>query len=92
MDSTHSLFSLASNHIRKADQQRWHRYLSKRQILRSQLGFNFVPASRPEPCQGCTHYHGVAYGYNKANREVLICGFHPYGWQGDRCPDWNGAT
>jgi hypothetical protein len=91
MDSAYDPFSLANNHLRKADQQRWHRYLCKRQILRSQLGFNSVPASRPEACQGCANYHGVAYGYNRDNRTVLVCGFHPYGWQGGHCPDWNGA-
>jgi hypothetical protein len=92
MDNAQDPFSLANLHLRKADQLRWHRSLSKRQILRSQLGFNDVPASRPKPCQGCVHYHGIAYGYTKANRAVLICGFHPYGWQGEVCPDWRGEV
>ncbi|HEY9623239.1 MAG TPA: hypothetical protein V6C78_22975 [Crinalium sp.] len=91
MDSAYDPFSLANTHLRKADQQRWHRYLSKRQILRSQLGFNCVTTSRPKACQGCVHYHGVSYGYSRANRTALICGFHPFGWEGDGCPDWAGT-
>lgn len=36
----------------------------------------------PTGCAGCRHYHGQAY-----NGNVLICGMHPYGWEGDTCPD-----
>jgi hypothetical protein len=36
-------------------------------------------------CQGCQHYHGHVYGGN-----LLICGMHPYGWDGETCPDWEG--
>lgn len=75
--------------FRKADYARWHRLQSKRHILRSQLGFNDLPPSRPKPCQGCAHYHGVAYGYSQGQRTPLVCGFHPFGWQtSDLCPDW----
>ncbi len=77
--------------FRKADHARWHRMQSKRHILRSQLGFVDVQSSRPKVCQGCVHYHGVAYGYTRENRTTLVCGFHPYGWSsGGNCPDWCG--
>jgi hypothetical protein len=36
-------------------------------------------------CQGCRHYHGHIYGGN-----LLVCGMHPYGWDGETCPDWQG--
>jgi hypothetical protein len=78
----------AANIVRhRAISQRWHRYQSRCQILRSQLGFNRVDSSRPLTCQGCVHYHGRAYGF-KRSRTLLICGFHPYGWEGENCPDW----
>jgi len=92
MDSLQAPLSLANTYFRKAAHTRWHRHLSKRHILRSQLGFNDVPASRPPACQGCLHYHGIAYGYTQANRTMLICGFHPYGYPGDYCPDWQGTN
>jgi len=38
-------------------------------------------------CIGCQHYHGYIYG-----NQLLVCGMHPYGWEGDSCPDWEGAT
>jgi hypothetical protein len=79
--------------FRKADHARWQRMQSKRHILRSQLGFTDHTSSRPQTCQGCIHYHGVAYGYTQEARTTLICGFHPYGWQGGQdCPDWQGAS
>jgi len=34
-------------------------------------------------CIGCHHYHGQVYGGN-----LLVCGMHPYGWEGENCPDW----
>lgn len=34
-------------------------------------------------CVGCRHYHGMAYG-----GQELVCGMHPYGWEGESCPDW----
>lgn len=36
----------------------------------------------PSVCIGCHHYHGQAY-----NGNLLVCGMHPYGWEGDNCPD-----
>lgn len=75
--------------LRKADYVNWHRQQSNQQILRSQQGFGEVEPSRPRACQGCHHYHGVAYGYSRERRSTLICGFHPYGWITDTaCPDW----
>lgn len=41
----------------------------------------------PQGCDGCKHLHGEAYGGN-----LLVCAMHPYGTDGDSCPDkdWNG--
>ncbi|MEB3358984.1 MAG: hypothetical protein VKK04_19820 [Synechococcales bacterium] len=38
---------------------------------------------RHPACRGCQHYHGRVY-----NSELLVCGMHPYGWDGKDCPDW----
>ncbi|MBR8839043.1 MAG: hypothetical protein DSM106950_34840 [Stigonema ocellatum SAG 48.90 = DSM 106950] len=38
---------------------------------------------KPATCVGCKHFHGVIY-----NDTQLICGMHPYGCEGDQCPDW----
>ncbi|MBF2079739.1 MAG: hypothetical protein IGR76_14770 [Synechococcales cyanobacterium T60_A2020_003] len=89
MDGAHDPFRQANYRFRKADHARWHRLQSKRHILRSQIGFVDCGTSRPKACEGCEHYHGIAYGYSRLNRSMLICGFHPYGWhQDDSCPDW----
>lgn len=37
-------------------------------------------------CVGCRHYHGQAYGEN-----LLVCAMHPYGWEGETCPDWQST-
>ncbi|NJK28627.1 MAG: hypothetical protein HC925_09800 [Coleofasciculaceae cyanobacterium SM2_3_26] len=43
-----------------------------------------MPSTHHHPaCIGCRHYHGYAY-----NGNLLVCGMHPSGWEGDRCPDW----
>ncbi|HEY9695773.1 MAG TPA: hypothetical protein V6D10_00665 [Trichocoleus sp.] len=90
MNAASNPFNRANDLIRKADYAHWHRQQSKQHILRSQLGFRDVTSSRPKACQGCAHYHGIAYGHNRATRTMLICGFHPSGWQqDDRCPDWD---
>ncbi|MCS7031833.1 MAG: hypothetical protein NZL92_09935 [Gloeomargarita sp. SKYG116] len=36
-------------------------------------------------CVGCKHYHGQVY-----NGQILVCAMHPYGVEGNRCPDWEG--
>ncbi|EFA70649.1 hypothetical protein CEP10_05865 [Cylindrospermopsis raciborskii S07] len=36
-------------------------------------------------CVGCSNYHGEVYGGN-----LLVCAMHPYGWDGEKCPDWGG--
>jgi hypothetical protein len=42
------------------------------------------PTSAHHPaCINCHNYHGQVYGDN-----LLICGMHPYGWDGENCPDW----
>ena len=43
--------------------------------------FNQHPA-----CVGCRHYHGQSYGGT-----VLVCGMHPYGWEEEKCPDWEST-
>lgn len=79
---------LTANLVRhRALHHHWQRYQAQTQILRSQMGFNRVEPSRPEPCQNCAHYHGIAYGQRQRN--LIICGFHPYGWSlSPDCPDW----
>ncbi|WP_199246921.1 hypothetical protein [[Phormidium] sp. ETS-05] len=34
-------------------------------------------------CIGCENYHGYVY-----NGNLMVCGMHPYGWDGDECPDF----
>ena len=42
------------------------------------------PTSEKHPaCVGCRNYHGQVYSGN-----LLVCGMHPYGWEGEDCPDW----
>ncbi|NES84583.1 MAG: hypothetical protein F6K10_26035 [Moorea sp. SIO2B7] len=36
-------------------------------------------------CVGCRHFHGQVYG-----RNLLVCAMHPYGWDDENCPDWEG--
>lgn len=69
-------------------------------ILEAYLGFEIAidEATQPvvhtiEPalnnhsaCVGCRHYHGQAY-----NGVMLVCGMHPYGWEGEKCPDWQST-
>jgi len=44
------------------------------------------PSPQQHPaCVGCRHYHGQVYGGN-----LLVCGMHPYGWEAENCPDWEG--
>lgn len=91
MNAANYSFSKADYCFRKADHAHWHRQQSKMHILRSQLGFTDAPSSRPKVCQGCENYHGIAYGRSRETRTALICGFHPYGWNGSQCPDWSGV-
>jgi hypothetical protein len=42
-------------------------------------------AQKHSACIGCTNYHGKIYGGN-----LLVCAMHPYGWDDDYCPDWDG--
>jgi hypothetical protein len=39
--------------------------------------------STPVACIGCSNYHGVEYGGN-----MLVCGIHTQGWDGENCPDY----
>jgi GAF domain-containing protein len=44
------------------------------------------PSPQQHPaCAGCRHYHGQVYSGN-----LLVCGMHPYGWDSENCPDWEG--
>ncbi|MEO0985914.1 MAG: hypothetical protein AAFY20_10215 [Cyanobacteria bacterium J06639_14] len=86
-------FSRANDRCRKRAYQGWHRSQRKQQILRSQIGFSDMFASRPAACVGCDNYHGQAYGLQRSQRVSLICGIHPYGWQKDvPCPDWRAIA
>jgi hypothetical protein len=54
--------------------------------------FILTPKVHPDPtthpaCIGCQNYHGYIYGGN-----LLVCALHPYGWDDDRCPDWQGEN
>lgn len=50
----------------------------------SPLGYKVEPTlEQNSACLGCRHYHGQVYGGN-----LLVCGMHPYGWEGSNCPDW----
>lgn len=42
--------------------------------------------SNQPACAGCRHYHGQMYGGN-----LLVCGMHPYGWEDEKCPDWQST-
>jgi hypothetical protein len=37
-------------------------------------------------CIGCRHYCGETYGGN-----TLVCAMHPYGAEGETCPDWEST-
>ncbi len=39
-------------------------------------------ASFHPACIGCSYYHGRVY-----EGSLLVCAMHPYGWDGDSCPD-----
>jgi hypothetical protein len=83
------VFFRANDRCRQRAYQHWHQGQRKRQILRSQIGFSEMSASRPAACVGCANYHGHAYGTQKDQRTPLICAMHPYGWQETLpCPDW----
>ncbi len=42
-----------------------------------------VIAHIPNVCVGCSNFHGRSY-----SGVQLICGFYPYGCEGEQCPDW----
>jgi hypothetical protein len=42
-------------------------------------------AEHQPACIGCRNYNGSMFGGN-----LLVCGFHPYGWPEGQCPDWEG--
>jgi len=69
-------------------------------ILEAYLGFEIAVEETAQPiihtveplfndhpaCVGCRHYHGQMYGGT-----MLVCGMHPYGWEGEQCPDWQST-
>jgi len=69
-------------------------------ILEAYLGFEVTIENTIQPiahtvdpllnnhpaCVGCRNYHGQAYGGN-----LLVCGLHPYGWEDEKCPDWESS-
>ncbi|HAA26731.1 MAG TPA: hypothetical protein DCE56_02410 [Cyanobacteria bacterium UBA8553] len=51
----------------------------------------------PSACVGCQYYHGRSYLAHWGEgseadqvRQLLVCGIHPFGPDGDSCPDWDG--
>lgn len=40
-------------------------------------------AKKLKSCQSCQNYHGESYNGNK-----FVCAMHPYGFEGDDCPDY----
>jgi hypothetical protein len=56
--------------------------LSDEDLINPKL--NPTPENQPA-CIGCNHYHGRFYG-----RNLLVCAMHPYGWNEEQCPDWEG--
>ncbi len=44
------------------------------------------PSTHPA-CIGCRNYNGSNYAGN-----LLVCGMHPYGCDGDICADWEGEN
>lgn len=57
-------------------------YLELLRQMNAQRPIPVLP-QQPKVCRGCQHYHGRVYGGN-----LLVCGMHPYGVEGDRCADW----
>jgi hypothetical protein len=49
------------------------------------VGFQPPTADTHPACINCINYHGRIYDGN-----LLVCGMHPYGWDGEHCPDWEG--
>ncbi len=52
--------------------------------------YSFTYPVEPTPdqhpaCIGCHHYHGQVYSGN-----LFVCAMHPYGWDSQDCPDWEG--
>ena len=54
-------------------------------INQADLFVHYVePTEQKNPaCRGCQNYHGQVYGGN-----LMVCGMHPFGWEGESCPDW----
>ncbi len=57
--------------------------LEAEELFRESGEFNEI-SLRPDPCVGCKDFNGSVY-----NGVQLICGMHPYGWDGEKCPDWS---
>ncbi len=69
-------------------------------ILEAYLGFEITVENSIQPithtvdpilnnhsaCVGCRNYHGHSY-----NGNLLICAMHPYGWEDEKCPDWEST-
>lgn len=44
-----------------------------------------TPSANSHPaCINCDNYHGHIY-----NGNLLVCGMHPHGYEGNTCPDWS---
>ena len=67
-------------------------YVIFEEELVEETDFSLNPKVEPtseihSACMGCSNYHGRVYGGN-----LLVCGMHPYGWDGENCPDWEQNT
>lgn len=45
------------------------------------------------PCVGCRNYHGETYGHGGPDdpENMLVCAMHPFGYEGEACPDWQSV-
>jgi|GEM_PF-2312301 len=57
--------------------------MSRLQRLEDEMYEVAYMKSIPRLCRICKHYHGQIYGGVE-----LVCAFHPYGYSGDSCPDY----
>lgn len=46
------------------------------------------PPPPPTSCMKCRNYFGGTFRQEDNTLQRLVCGIHPYGWEGENCPDW----
>ena len=57
--------------------------MSKLQRLEDEMYQVAYTVETPRLCRTCKHHHGQIYGGVE-----LVCAFHPYGYSGDSCRDY----